>query len=569
MTKANRRVSSRGRALSRRAIIFSSLYLIAAFTAFAYFFLPSAPTRFNEPFFDGLGTYSREVSTDSAMAQRYFDQGLIFTYSFNYPEAVRSFTAATEHDPRCAMAFWGIALANGPHINRTEVSDRQARDAWNAIQTAEKLQDQTRPVERALIGALSKRYAYPQPVDRAPLDRDYAAAMQQVLKAFPEDDDIGALTAESLMDLRPWDQWTNAGKPKPGTREILDILDKVLSKSPDHPLALHLKIHALEASPYPEKAAAAANRLRDLVPGAEHLVHMPSHIDVRVGHWQEAIVANERAIAAEKSYLQTTRVHDAYSPAHAHNHHMLAFAAVMQGESARATQAVKDLLAEIPEDYVTAFPEAVDGFFAMPFELDVRFGRWDAILAEPQVSSTLPITAAVQHYARATAFAAKKRVDEAKAEQPLFRLAIKKVPKGARIRRTPAADLLVIADAMLAGEIYYRQNKVSEAIATLRQAVHLEGDLPYSEPPNWLLPARHLLGATLLDAGRYSEAEAEYREDLKRYPQNGWALYGLSRSLSLQHRMTEAAVVESQFKTAWQYADVPLSSSCFCLRQDD
>jgi tetratricopeptide (TPR) repeat protein len=518
-----------------------------------------------EPFFAGLGTHTRKVSTSSETAQRYFDQGLAFLYAFNHDEAIRSFEAAAASDSECAMAYWGIALANGPHINNAAVDEAHAAAAWKALTRARDLAARATPVERELIEALTTRYAKPQPADRKPLDEAYAAAMRKVWEAHPEDPDIGALAAEAMMDLRPWDQWTLDGKAQPGTDEVLQTLEAVLARSPQHPLALHLLIHAVEASPHPERADAAADRLRDLEPALGHLVHMPSHIDVRRGRWQQAIVANEKAIAADKAYRQTVPGQGFYRIYMAHNHHMLAYAAMMQGESSKATQAIQEMMAGVPEEFVKKSAAMLDGFVALPYELEMRFGRWDAILAEPQPKECFPITTALWHFARGVAFAAKKNLDQAEEEQRAFQAAAKAVPKDAVSGKNRAHDVLGVAERMLAGEILYRQGKAEDALAALREAVRREDNLRYIEPPDWIHPVRHALGAALVDAGRHTEAETIYREDLARYPENGWSLYGLARSLRLQGKSEDASAVSARFQKAWQHADVKLSSSCFCL----
>jgi tetratricopeptide (TPR) repeat protein len=519
-----------------------------------------------EPFFVGLGSYSRKVTTASPVAQRYFDQGLAFLYGFNHEEAQRSFEAAAAVDPQCAMAYWGIAMANGPDINDMNVDPAHARGAWQAACRARELRAMASPVERAVIEAVCQRFADMQPVDRKPLDEAYAASMRAAWRSFPNDADVGALTAEALIDLRPWNQWTRDGKPQPGTEELLEILDTVLLRSPMHPFALHLMVHAVEEGPHPEKADPAADRLRNLTPGLEHMLHMPSHIDVRRGRWQQAVVANEKAIAADKAYRQIVPRGDRYEISMAHDHHTLAFAAMMQGQSRMATDAIREMLAEIPEECIRKRSAQVDGFFAMPYEIHLRFGRWDAMLAEPAPRECFPIATALWHYARGVAYAAKKRVDQAKAEQKEFLSAKAAVPDNAFFRKTPAARYLGIAEKMLAGEILYREGKVDPAIAALREAAQREDNLHYTEPPNWIVPVRHALGATLMDARRYSEAEAVYREDLQRHPENGWSLYGLARSLKMQQKQAEAAAVSLHFKEAWTHADFEISSSCCCLQ---
>ena len=547
-----------------RALILRCLFVLAT-ASLSGRALADSPTKPGEPHFQGLGKHTRHISTQSHDAQQFFDQGLAFLYGFNHDEAIRSFEAAAASDPESAMPYWGIAMANGPHINNPGVDEPHGKAAWRALKQARERASRATAVEQALIDALGKRYAERQPADRKPLDEAYAAAMRKVLQAYPDDADAGALTAEALMDLRPWDQWTLAGQAQPGTEEVLRILAAVLAKSPQHPLALHLLIHAVEASPHPERADAAAARLRDLDPGIGHLVHMPSHIDVRRGRWQEAVVANELAIAADQKYQSIVPNQGFYRIYMAHNYHMLGYAALMQGESRKATQAIQEMLASIPNDYLKQNAAMVDGFFAMPYELHMRFGRWDEMLAEPKPRDAFPITGALWHYGRGVAFAAKKQVESAKTEQKAFLAAKKALPKEASFHKNSGADLLGIAEKMLEGEILYREGQTDAAIAALREAARREDSLHYIEPPGWIQPVRHALGATLMDAKRYPEAEAVYRDDLSHYPENGWSLYGLSRSLRLQGKKDEAHSVATRFANVWKHADVKLSSSCFCL----
>lgn len=521
---------------------------------------PARPQRFA-----GLGTHGRKISTRSPEAQEWFNQGLAFLYAFNHDEAIRSFRQAAALDPTSAMPHWGVAVANGPNINYPLVDEPKAKAAWAALTRAQELAPHAAPVERELIAALAARYADPQPEDRRPLDEAYAQAMQTVWKNHPQDADVGALYAEALMDLQPWNQWSPAGAPRAGTTEVLAALERVLELDPRHPLALHLYIHAVEASPHPEKAASVADRLRELQPGLGHMVHMPSHIDVRLGHWRKAVVANEKAIVADARYRAAQPEQDFYRTYMAHNHHMLAFAAMMQGRRARATQAVRDMLAEMPTEWTRRNAPLVDGFHAMPYELALRFGRWDDVLAEPEPPEHFPVSRALRLYARGVALAAKKDVAGAKAEQARFRAAQAALPEGVLFGLNPAADVLAIAERMLAGEILYREGQTEAAVAALRAAVEREDALRYIEPPDWIQPVRHALGATLLHARRFAEAEAVYRDDLKRHPENGWSLFGLKESLRAQGQAAEADAVARRFLDAWQEADVELTSSCFCL----
>jgi tetratricopeptide (TPR) repeat protein len=518
-----------------------------------------------EPFFPGLEIYSRRVSTSSPTAQKYFDQGLLFLYGFNHEEASRSFAAACADDPECAMAYWGLSMSKGPHINLTVVDKGHAKAGWDAAMKAKEMAVHATRIERALIDAVCERWSRDSNADRTVLDAAYAASMRKVCRAFPNDPDVGALTAESILDLRPWAQWTADGKPEAGTEEVLGLLRDVLANSPKHPLGLHLWIHALEASSSPGKADQAAGLLRDLNPGIEHLLHMPSHIDVRRGRWREAIVSNERAIAADKLYWELTRREPVYGLQRSHNYHMLAFAQTMDGQSQKALATVDEMLSSIPHGELERNRDLFDYLFAMRYEVYLRFGRWDAMLAESAPRKLLPITNAFWHYARGIAYAARNQLREANNEHAQLRLSRKDVAAGAGFRGFSADELLDIADQVLAGEILYREAKNEKAIAALSRAIRLEDSLKYTEPPNWLVPVRHTLGATLLDANRYAEAEAIYREDLRRHPENGWSLYGLARSLKMQGRKAEAAAVTARFQEAWKYADFKISSSCCCL----
>ena len=516
------------------------------------------------PLFEGLGGLSRKVTTASPEAQRYFDQGLAFMYAFNHDEAIRAFRRAGELDPKCAMAFWGAAVANGPHINNTVVPEDRAKAAWEALKRAQATAAGASSAERALIEALASRYALPQPEDRKPLEQAYADAMRRVWRAYPKDADVGALFAESLADLRPWDLWMPDGTPQPGTEELVATLESVLALHPRHPLANHLMIHAVETSPHPEKADRAADTLRDLQPGLGHMVHMPSHIDVRRGRWQQAIDANVEAMEADRRYTARSPEQGFYRLYMAHNHHMLTYAAMMTGQSALARRTIREMVADIPLEFFKANPFA-DGFMAMPLEVMMRFGRWDEILAEPAFPDFVPISRALQHYARAVAHAAKDDVPSARKEQAAFLEARARVPKEAFFGNNTASDLLDVAESFMRGEILFRSGKIDEGLLALREAAAREDKLRYDEPPDWIQPVRHALGAALLQAGRFAEAETVFREDLAKLPGNGWGLYGLSRALQLQKKTAEAAEAERQFDAVWKQADLKIKSACLCL----
>ncbi len=515
--------------------------------------------------FEGMGSHSRVITTTSPEAQRYFDQGLIWSFAFNHDEAIRSFREAARLDPDCAMAWWGVALCNGPHINNPTMPPERSRDAWVALQRAQERVANANAAEKALIEALAKRYADPPPTDRRALDEAYAAAMRRVWQAHRDDPDIGTLFAESLMDLQPWDLWTPDGQPKGVAPEVLTVLEGVLAKAPEHPGACHLYIHAMEAGPHPEKADAAAEQLRTAVPIAGHLVHMPAHIDVQVGRWAQAADQNRAAIKADRRYRALSPHQGFYNVYMAHNHHFLAFASMMEGRSKEAIKAARSMIAGVPDDFLKEQPALIDPY--MMIELDVlkRFGRWDDVLKQPRPAPTLPITTAFWHYARGIAYSAKGDVPAAKREQEDFHAAVRTVPADALMAINSAHKVLSIADSVLAGEIALAREQYDEAAAALREAVRIEDELLYMEPPEWIQPSRHTLGAVLTAAGRHAEAEKVYREDLDRWPENGWSLYGLAACLRVRGATAEAQQVEARFKKVWANADTTIGSSCLCV----
>lgn len=516
--------------------------------------------------FDGLGKYSRKVATKSPDAQKFFDQGLNFMFAFNHDEAIRGFKQAAELDPDCAMAYWGMALASGVNYNDPRFPPEKAKAAWEALKQARAKSKGESEANRALIEALSARYADPLPEDPKTLEKAYSEAMKAAWKNFPKDADVGALYAESLMNLRPWQLWSD-GKPAPETPAILEALEAVMKLDPDHPLANHLYIHAVEASPNPEKADEAAKRLRGAQPALGHLLHMPSHLDIRRGRWQEAVEANALAIRADREYQKVVPEQGFYRMYMAHNFHMLTFAAMMSGQSKLALDTIRDMFTDVPKGWIEVKEHTAiaDGFLAMPLEVLKRFGRWDDILKTPEPPEMFPLARAMRHYARGIAFAAKGDVNEARASQKAFRDAAKKVPEEAQFGNNPAANLLAIADDMLEGEILFREKKTKDAITMLQQAVKKEDALRYSEPPDWFVPVRHALGAILLHDGQAAEAEKVYREDLRQWPDNGWSLHGLTASLAAQGKKDEAAKVRERFHDMWKHADVKIPSSCYCV----
>lgn len=519
-----------------------------------------APDAERVPLFEDIGALHHPVTTASQLAQRYFDQGLRLVYAFNHDEARRAFQEAARTDPGLAMARWGIALTLGPNINQPADAARE-RAAFEAVEEARALAVSASERERAYIDALAERHAATPGRDRAALDRAYASAMRELARRFPDDLDAGVLFAEALMDLRPWDLWTHDGRPQPETDEIVSTLEGVLRRDPEHIGANHYYIHAVEASRAPERALPSAERLGGLAPGAGHLVHMASHIFVRVGRYADASDANEQAVLADRRYIRERRPEGIYPMMYfPHNLHFLSVSASMEGRSAVAVRAARELTAAVPDHNVRHMPMLEMFRPALLFAL-VRFGRWDDVLAEPAPPPELRYTTGIWRYARGRALAAAGRHDDAAREAAVLRAIASESPDDATIGRNRAKDLLEIASLVVEGQIASERGDTGAAARMLEEAARVEDDLRYFEPPDWPEPVRHTLGAVLLEAGRARDAEATYREDLRQNPQNGWALCGLERSLRAQGKEEEADAAHARFKLAWARADVRLSGS--------
>jgi tetratricopeptide (TPR) repeat protein len=527
--------------------------------------LTESTTR-TAPLFDNLGNYHHPISTSSELAQRYFDQGLILAYGFNHAEAARSFREAARLDPNCAICYWGVALVLGPNINAAMEAEA-VPEAWQALQKAQELSENASEKERAYIQALTKRYSS-QPVENQKAnDIAYAKAMREVQRRYPDDLDAATLFAEALMDTMPWQYWTKDGEPKPETGELLATLESILERNPDHPGANHMYIHAVEASPNPDRGIASADRLRNLVPGAGHLVHMPSHIYIRVGRYHDAVLANQRAIEADQDYITQCHAQGLYPLGYMpHNHHFLLASAAIAGESELAIQAAHHTAA-MADQKMMREPGygTLQHYYSIPLYTLAKFGKWDEILAEPAPAEDLKYPTGVWHYARGLAFTAKGQPQEAAQELAQLK-AIAADPSLEKVTIwdiNTSSSLLNIASEVLAGELAAKQGDYENAIAYLETAVSLEDNLNYDEPPPWLSPVRESLGAVLLEAGRAAEAERVYREDLKRFPENGWSLYGLAQSLRVQGKAEEARTVQARFEKAWKYGDATLSASRF------
>ena len=514
--------------------------------------------------YSGFTGYARKVTTASSEAQAWFDQGIQLLYGFNHDEAIRSFEKAAEIDPKCAMAWWGSAYACGMHINNPEMGEEQSKLAYEAAQKAAAALDNETPLERALVRAVSERYEMPTPKDRKPLNQRYADAMERVWHAFPNDPDVGALFAESLMNLQPWDLWTGAGVPKGRALEIVAVLERTLAKFPNHPGANHFYIHAIEASPWPEKGVEVAERLLKLVPGSGHLVHMPSHIFMRVGRYRDAAESNQQAIKVDEAYLAVAPPPDFYSVYFMHNLHFLTYCAMMEGRYQTAIDAARKIQAQIPPEFLKKYVTVADGFTPTALHVLIRFGKWKEILAEPEPEEWRLLSRAERHFARSIAFTQLGELANAKKEIEQMDEVAKGFTDQWKLGNNPATSVIAIARLMAQGELAFREGQADKAFDLLRQAIKLEEALSYDEPPGWMQPVRHALGALLLADGRAQEAEAVYRADLIRHPNNSWSLLGLKQSLEKQGKTSEAEALAPKVAAAWSRADITPVASCFC-----
>lgn len=515
--------------------------------------------------FEGLGAHDRAITTTSPEAQTYFTQGMAWLYSFNHDEAIRAFAKVSELDPECAMGWWGIALAEGPNYNDPQMTKERNRAAWGALQEALERIDNTNALERALIEALSARYAKSPPKDRSKLDQAYADAMAKVWAAYPNDSDVGTFYAEAMMVQRPWKLYSADGEPEGDTPLIVETLERVMELDPGNPGANHLFIHAIEPSTEPGRAVAAADRLCNQIPSAGHMNHMPSHIYVQVGMWDESVEQNTAAMNADAAYRAASPDQGLQHMYMTHNSHMLAYSAMMVGREHEAMQAARRMWSDIPPEVLEQFGGYIDNWLSSVYDVQKRFGRWEELIAEPAPPEYLPMTTAIWHAHRAIAFAALKDFDAAEREQELFREAYAAFPEETVFSEDPVNRILEVSEHFIEGELALQRGDLEQAIEHLEQAVAAEDELSYGEPPQWLQPTRHTLGAVYLEAGRFEDAERVYREDLAKWRGNGWSLYGLSRALEQQGETAEAAEVRAQFEEAWAKADAPTTTSCLCL----
>jgi len=521
--------------------------------------------------FEGLGDFHRGVTTSSALAQQYFDQGMRFLWAFNHDEATRSFAKAAELDPECAACYWGVALTVGPNYNLPGMEQPRARVAAEALQKAKEQAGHASAVEQGLIGALATRYPTSEPLDPASLEsvtRAYATAMRELAQRFPQDLDVQTLCAEAGMNVHAWKLWTADGQPAEGTPEIEARLESVLRHDPKHPGANHYYIHVMEASPHPEKALTAAERLHGMMPAAGHLEHMPAHIMQRVGDYEEAAQANRRGIDADRAYFAATKAPDYYAMYLAHNYSFLAFSAAMEGRKAETLAAVQSVASAVPLDLLLAMGDS--GWnLSQQYAALVRFGLWDEAIALGPPDTRAPGLTAGYLFSRGVALAARGRLEDARAVLAQLRQLATATPNDAQAGFNTLRGVLAVAEPIVAARIAATEQRHDEALRLLHQAVAAQDQLAYNEPADWFFPARHLLGAQLLIAGRAAEAERVYREDLERNPDNGWALYGLAAALRAQGKARDAAQVTRRFEAAWRRADVRLQGSAFWFAGPD
>ena len=544
-------------------------------------------------YFD-LGPYTRKVTTSSCDAQLWFDRGLNWVLGFNHGEAIKCFQKALQHDPQCAMAHWGISYASGPNYNlpwhRYDPVGRQIAlsASYDAMQLALEHAAKASPVEQAMIKALPARYPQREAIDdMAPWDKAYTKEMRKVFEAYPNDLEVRTVFAEAIMNETPWLMWDlKSGKVAEGagTEECTELLEHALNKIPaawNHPGLLHLYVHLMEMSPFPQRALRAGDRLRQIVPDSGHLIHMPTHIDVLCGHYNDVLVYNQKALTQDRKFLAYSSDPGVYLIYIIHNFHFAIYGAMFLGQYTHAIAMAEELIATVPEAVLRIqsppMADFLEGYITMKQHVLVRFGKWREIIAQklPEDRELYCSNVAMIHYAKAVAHSALGNVAGAEAEKMLFMAAKTRVPESRRVHNNTVVDLLGVAEEMLNGELEYRKGKFETAFAHLRKSVALDDALPYDEPWGWMQPTRHALGALLLEQGHIAEAEAVYRSDLGldgklsracQHPDNLWSLHGLHESLTRRGEKVEAALIKQRLELATARAEVPIKASCFCRR---
>ncbi|MFT5285044.1 MAG: tetratricopeptide (TPR) repeat protein [Planctomycetota bacterium] len=511
---------------------------------------------------EGSGDHQFKISTDDPEAQTYFDQGLALSYGFNHAEAIRSFKEVAHLDSDCAMAYWGQAYALGPNMN-SGVDEEGAKAAAQAIAKAMEMRMSATELERDLIEALATRLARPVHEDREIIDGAYAGAMRALWVKYPENDEVGFLYADALVNETPWELWSADFEPNRNTEEIIAVLDRVLELNINHPGANHFYIHTWEPSGEPARAEAAADRLGALTPGLGHMVHMPGHIYVQVGRYEDCVRVNDIGARLDREYFERAGEQVVYHFYQAHNTHFRVWAALYMGAYEEALEACAVLLEDLP-DHFEAAPSSAN-WLVMDQEVHLRFGKWQAVLDVPKPREDQPIAQALWHYARAVAYANTDRIAQARGEVEHFEQAVSSVPADADLEFVEDLNVVMdIARNMMAGEIEYKAGNVEAGLDFLRKAVEAEDKLEYSEPSPWLVPTRHSLGALLLEQGQLAEAEEHYRYDLKLHPGNIWSLHGLTECLERTNQTAAAAEVRAQLERVQEQASVEVNASCYC-----
>lgn len=546
-----------------------------------------------DDYFD-LGAYGRAITTSSPQAQLWFDRGLNWLYGFNHAEAIACFGRALESDPDCAMAHWGVSYAAGPNYNLPWIlydpagKAQALRESYDAMQRALTAAANATPVEQALIRALQARYPQRDAIeDQAPWDKAFTGEMRKLFRAWPDDLEVRSVFAEAIMNEMPWQMWDlRTGRPTEGagTEEAVEVLESALRDLPaswDHPGLLHLYIHLMEMSPFPQRALRAADRLRDLVPDSGHLIHMPTHIDVLCGNYRDVVVYNQKAVVADAKFLAREGAMNFYTLYRCHDHHFVVYGAMFLGQYTPALKAAQELIDTMPEEvlHMPSPPMAdfVESYLSVKQHVLVRFGKWREIIAQelPKDPDLYCSTTAMMLYAKGVAHSVLGEIEAAERTRAAFRAARARVPESRRLNNNTMVDLLAIADEMLSGELEYRRGNFDLAFAHLRRAVVLDDSLPYDEPWGWMQPTRHALGALLLEQGHLAEAEAVYRADLGFdgktnracwHPENVWSLHGLHECLTRRGETVEAPLIKSRLDLALARAEVPVRASCLCRR---
>jgi len=542
-----------------------------------------------------LGRFSRRVTTTSPDAQKWFDRGLNWLYGFNHAEAIKCFRKALEHDPTCPMAHWGVSYASGPNYNLPwnlydPAGKTQAlASSYDALQAALAVADRATPPERAMIEALRVRYPQRETIeDQQPWDKAFTGELRRVFRAFPSDLDVGCALADAIMNETPWRMWdldADGGAEHPGTKEAVGLLEGLFNDWPaawDHPGLLHLYVHLMEMSPFPQRALRHGDRLRDLVPESGHLIHMPTHLDVLCGNYRDVVVYNQKAVAVDRKYLAREGAGGIYTMYRSHDHHFIVYGAMFLGQFEPALKAAQELIDTTPEALLRVpsppMADLLESYLAVKQHVLVRFGKWREIIAQelPKDRDLYCTTTAMTLYAKGLAHSVLGEIAEAEKARAAFLEAKARVPDTRRLHNNTVVDMLAIATEMLNGELEYRRGNFDMAFAHLRRSVELQDALPYDEPWGWMQPARHALGALLLEQGHLAEAEAVYRADLGFdksvsracwHPDNVWALHGLHECLVRRGETLEAPLIKARLDLAQARADVPVRASCLCRRE--